>query len=238
MWLKTLSGASLVALIATGCSHGQDENTMRRFSSPLDAVQYLRDDLRTLGESSGESDSEEYAKALGFASAQEAATADLGSSVHIYRVDVLLLEDFKSGSDPNFLLIDMHNMLFPLVVKGQPRTTIYLSERGQREDQKNAWHITRKGPTSLAEKVYQYRTASSEFLVEIAEAPLEMRFLGHQKLMLTPLADNPELGFKEGVEMSAETVFEQLAPLAKEAKKREADKKKRDRSRKNTSLTP
>src|SRR5262249_19510531 len=103
MLINWLARASLIALITLGCARmpaGADSRS-GLFSSPLEAAVSGRDDVRTLkskgafdgrGESSKNPDDDEYAKTLGFASVEEAAKADLGSSYRIYRVDILMLQ--------------------------------------------------------------------------------------------------------------------------------------------------
>jgi len=196
---------------AAACANlDRDRSGMRVFLTPEQAAQSALDELHKLGLTKDPSD-EEFAKDLGFVSSEEVAGARLGSPLRIWNVPLDGLREFQPSSEPSTLLVDTHSIIFPILVKGEARSSFTVTGDGK------SWRITEKGSPKLARKIQRQHPSSSNFLVLIT--PLRLQFLGDRKdgqLMLASIDETPH--FKEillGRERSAHEVFPEISPLAK-----------------------
>src|SRR5262249_27124833 len=149
-----------------------------------------------------------YAKLLGFSSAEEMTAAIPGSPIRIYSVDAKGLRKFAEDGNLQTLLVDTRQVIYPLLIKGQARSSLTVAEL-----EPQSWRVTIKGlkPVDVIEP---YRRSSSNFLVTIGF--LNLHFLGDQKsgqFILIPISDIniPGLDLRPGIDLPAESIFRQLA---------------------------
>ena len=153
-------------------------------------------------------------QAMGFASLDEVAKAQLGMPMPIYRVQLDQLRDYTPGeSDPNALLVDVNRTLYPVTVDNEVRSSVAV------EGPDGKWRGTDYGAPSLMKAISQYRQSDSDFVVHVGF--LGLYFVGQRNeggLLLTPLIDDSDLGFAAGKSMPADEVFRALLPVAQEYK--------------------
>lgn len=207
----TLAAAIGTCLLASSCAAvDNDKSVSRVYSRPEQAAQAALDEFRKLSPAKNDAD-DEFAKDLGFASAKEAASAQLGSPLRIWQVPVGRLKDFQSNTDPNRILEDSHSVIFPLLVNGEVRSSLTVSE------DKRGWRVAAKGSPKTIRKIQRQKPSESNFLVMVI--PLRSQFIGDRKageIMLTPIEEAPHMSdLKVGRERPAQQVFADLAPFAK-----------------------
>ncbi len=156
---------------------------------------------------------ENYA-AMGFASPDEVAQAQLGAPMTVYRVQLDQLREYAPGeTDPMALLVDVSRMLYPVTVGAEVRSSVAV------EGPQGVWRGTDYGGPGLMKALSQYRQRDDDFAVHVGF--LGLYFVGQRNedgLWLTPLLDDPDLGFVAGEPLAAEEVFRALVPLAQEYK--------------------
>jgi hypothetical protein len=160
-------------------------------------------------------------KAMGFESLDEVKAAALGEPLALFYVRLDQLREFQPGTDPNTLLTDVGQMIYPVTVREQTRSSIVVAKTEE------TWKAVRFGGPNLIKAVAEVRkgsppsttaapAVSASFLVEVPA--LKVYFLGSrsdQRLTLTPLLDDPTVKFKAGVPMPAEEALGALVPIAK-----------------------
>ena len=107
-------------------------------------------------------------------------------------------------------MIDIHEIIFPLLVEKQPRAslTIIELERGK------GWIVGKEGRSALIHLIESYRKSKEDNLVRISA--LGLRFLGKRdqtyknELVLIPLVDRPAFGIQAGQPVLARALFQQL----------------------------
>jgi len=154
---------------------------------------------------------------LGFESAEEPASATLGTPLPVVFVHLNQLREYSEGTDPNTLIGQSNQMNFPVMVRDQVRTSVVV------EQVDGKWKMATLGNGALAKQIAALRPgqaapsgSTQQALVHVGA--LGMYFLGERtdnKWMLKPLSDNPDLNFGAGKGMPAEEVFMRLAPIAK-----------------------
>ena len=194
------------------------------FSSSLDeAASKGLADVRRLGSALGNSEKtkaedNEYAKALGFTSAQEVGRATLGRPFQIYMSSLYRIKQFSSGSDLAGFMINTRSLIYPLLVDGKPKSslTVIMDRNSHR------WRTTEWGSPKLIdllERARGMRPQSSLVVLISPQNPLGLRFIGERKegeLLLTPIADIPKLGLTAGQQRPARDIFLSLVPVANE----------------------
>jgi len=157
---------------------------------------------------------QENYEAMGFASPDEVSRAQLGLPLPVYRVQLDQLREYSPGeTDPKTLLVDVKRTLYPVTVDGEVRSSVAV------EGPQGAWRGTDFGGPALIKALSQYRQSESDFVVHIGFVGLY--FVAQQNedgLWLTPLLDDPTLGFVAGEPLAAEEVFRALLPIAREYK--------------------
>ncbi|MCZ7541545.1 MAG: hypothetical protein M5U29_16855 [Anaerolineae bacterium] len=156
---------------------------------------------------------ENYA-AMGFASLDEVAQAQLGVPMTVYRVQLDHLREYTPGeTDPVALLVDVSRQLYPVTVGEEVRSSVAV------EESREVWRGTDFGAPGLMKALSQYRQSDDDFAVHVGF--LGLYFVGQRNedgLWLTPLLDDPDLGFVAGEPLAVEEVFRALLPLAQEYK--------------------
>jgi hypothetical protein len=113
--------------------------------------------------------------------------------------------------DPITQLIDTHEIIFPLLVEKQPRSSLTISEL----EPGKGWIVWKEGRTTLIRLIEWYRTSEVDNLVQISQ--LGLRFLGKRdkthenELVLIPLGDRSEFGIQAGQPVLARDLFFELS---------------------------
>ncbi len=164
-----------------------------------------------------ETGGEERARNLGFESAAEVADVTFGKPLQLKQVGLNQLKEFRPKDDPNSLLIDSHTIIFPLYVKGKIRSSLTVSDIGNR----NTWRQTERGIPLLIRTIEDLRKKFPEtdepFLV--TNQGISVRFLGNgtgDNFMLIPLDTYTfeTVALPAGQVLPARKVFAALAAVA------------------------
>jgi hypothetical protein len=158
-------------------------------------------------------------RSMGFESLDEVRSASLGDPLHLYLVRLDQLRGFQPGGNPETLLTDIGQDLYPVLVAGSVRSAVLVEKQGEQ------WSAVGFGGANLAKALGQRRSANSAVseaaapsYFEVHVAALSMYFLGYRqenRLMLVPLVDDPKYKFSAGTPVPADNVFAVLAPAAK-----------------------
>lgn len=211
MCRRTSISAIGAVLLLVACGHQQAVRAPQSTSSS-EAASHGLDTLRKLVNASN------Y-RSMGFDSVDEVRSASLGDPLHIYMVRLDQLRDYQSNADPDKLLSDVDQELYPVVVVGSVRSAVLVEKQGEK------WAAVSFGGANLVKALAQRRsdsaatskTAAASYF-EVHVAALNMYFLGfHQedRLMLIPLVDDPQYKFSAGSPLPASDVFAALVPAAK-----------------------
>ena len=156
---------------------------------------------------------------MGFESPSEVSAARLGEHLQVFMVRLDQLQMYKPGSDPNKILSGGDRVIYPVTVSEQVRSSIVV------EKVKERWKATSFGGSNQVKMLTKVRKADSDskrlpissyFVVQVPA--LNLNFIAHRAddvLKLTPLLDDPSYGFKAGITMLADKVFEAILPAAK-----------------------
>jgi hypothetical protein len=178
----------------------------------LEDVKRLRPDSSKSQQKIDEDDA--YAKALGFDSAQQAGSAQLGGSLYIY---MSRLEWFKNAPiDFRELLRGTSSYIYTLKFNGEAKSSITVAKDRQTE----RWHPVEWGSRKLIRLLERQRIRHPgiSFVVLVSpQNPWGLRFVGEERagqFFLTPLADINEIGLREGLEVPAAILTDKLRGLA------------------------
>lgn len=186
-------------------------------ATPHEVAQTSLDDLQKLNVPAKTAEDEAFVKDVGFDSLEDTADSQLGSPLRLYNVPLFQLQQFKQGDDPEKLLADTGRVIFPLMVKGQFRSSFTVMDSSLTLTK--GWQgsrVTRTGFKRLIRKIEQLKPSSSSFIVLIA--PLRLLLLGDHtagRLVLTAIEDNPHFTLKAGEEHDAAEFFGKIASDAK-----------------------
>jgi len=162
---------------------------------------------------------EDNYRAMGFDSLGEVGVARLAEPLRVFMVRLDHLQKYEPGSDPNKMLSGGDQVIYPVTVGEQVRSsiTVHKVER--------TWKAFDFGSPTLVKmlaKVRKYSADSTKLAISsyfVVRVPaLNLYFIGHRAdgvLMLTPLVDHPGYRFKARVTMPADRVFAALLPAAK-----------------------
>ena len=154
---------------------------------------------------------------VGIKSIEAAREATLGAPLQLFIVRLDELKQYQPGDDPDKLLHAVEQVVYPVTVKGQVVSSVSVSkERGE-------WTATQIGQGISAPKIAESRTVGARalktepvkaFLVRVPA--LNREFVGYktEKLMLVPILEEVDLGFKAGAAIPAAKVLEALVPEA------------------------
>ena len=183
---------------------------------PLEKIQPVaKEALASLGQLV----SEKNFRGMGFESLAEVKSATLGEPLRVFMVRLDQLQKYEPGSDPNKLLSGGDRLIYPVMVGNQVRSSVSVSMV------KDSWRAAGVGSPNLAKLLTRGVQNSAEsakmpvssfFAVQIPA--LNLYFIAHradQGLMLAPVLDDPVYGFKAGVALPADKVFETILPAAK-----------------------
>ena len=158
-------------------------------------------------------------KRMGFEDPEEVRTATLGAPLQDFIVRLDKLKEYAPGGRLDELLSATDQVIYPVLVKGQVRSSITVSKTG------GSWQaISFGGPNfmklilgTLAENTKATRLDSSAYQV-VRIPSVNLLFLGfrlNNELMFVPVTDNDRLKFRAGAGMKAENVFSAILPEAK-----------------------
>jgi len=158
-------------------------------------------------------------KEMGFDSTEQVRKATLGIPIQDFMVRLDWLKKYEPGSRPDKLLTATTQVIYPVLVEDQVRSSITISKT------KENWQAVSFGSSNFVKLISKTLTensreagldSSSYFLVRVPS--LNLYFLGfrsNNELMLVPLMDDKRLDFKAGVGMKAGKVFSAILPDAK-----------------------
>lgn len=209
-----LLGTTLLLVMSFGCGEQKQPAPQPPAREPQTAASQGLDILKKMI-------TPDNFKAMGFDSLDEVKSAALGEPLELFHVRLDQLREFKSEADPNQLLTNVGQMIYPVTVQEQARSSIVVAKEGE------TWKAVRFGGPGLIKMLAQVRkqsppgataaaAVSPSFLVQVPA--LNVYFLGSrsdQRLMLTPLLDDPALKFKAGTPLPAGEALAALVPVAK-----------------------
>ena len=159
------------------------------------------------------------AKDMGFDNPSDAASARLGDPVRVQMVRLDALRQFEAGTDPGRLLTDANQVIYPVAVRDQVKSSIVVEGSG------NQWKASSFGGPRLVQQMARYRADVTGRLKPVPDsvtvvhvAVPNVYFLGYRvdgRLMLTPLENHPDFRFEAGSSLPADQVFATLAPFAR-----------------------
>lgn len=170
---------------------------------------------------------EKHAQELGFTTGTAGAKLRQ-DAFPIYEVRLKDLQGFTPDKDASKLLVNTHQLLFPIEVKNEVRSsvtvrsTINRTKGIEQADQKASWHPTRWGLPKLIvqltteqKRLKEKASDLNDFRLVFIPA-LNRNFLSYKDnadLQLVPLVSDPPL--MVGEPLSAKDVFLRLIPEAK-----------------------
>jgi hypothetical protein len=156
---------------------------------------------------------------MGFGSPEEVKTATLGVPAMEFFVQLDSLQNYQNGQPPADLLSGGARVVYPVLVKDTPRSSLELVKR------KEEWRAASFGDASFIRQLSQVREEKAKELqislsaFSIVWVPaLHLYFLCHEQsgeLMLTPINDDERFGFVTGKSLPATQVFLTIQPTAK-----------------------
>ena len=214
-FLILLGLIAVIGSVMTACTPPAIQAPVALIEAPLSSEKFQAEALESL-EIFKELITEENYKQMGFESLDEVALATLGEPIQDFMVRLDHLKEYQKGSDPNKMLSATNLFVYPVLVRGQVRSSI------QGVVEKGAWESVSFGsPNYIRMVMSQLERQSKEqktssFIVRVPAFNLVfLGYLAEEKLMLTPIMDIPEFGLKAGVSVLADTIFTTLAPAAK-----------------------
>ncbi len=159
-------------------------------------------------------------RSMGFTSPGEAGEARLGVP---FREDMVRLDELRKyapGTNPEKLLSSLRQVIYPVEAKEEARSAIVVAEVDGRLKTVSMGGANYIGQLARARKEIAIRTRQPLSSFSTVRVPaLNVRFLAYReegRLMLMPLLDAPEFGFKAGVSVTAEKAFAAMQPAAME----------------------
>lgn len=201
---RKLLAVALLILLTASCQ--------QQHSAQQEATQAL-EELRALI-------TEQNYKELGFESLAELSEMVLDTPLPVYQIGLSDLKDFERGQDPNTLLGEAHEMLYPIMVHDQRRSSVGVKKSG------GGWEVASFGRAKLVRKLGQVRAQHARannrdpadyFVVQIPS--IYLIFLGHRvegNLMLTHIHDQDDFDFEAGVTEAGHELIARILPVVKE----------------------
>jgi hypothetical protein len=156
-------------------------------------------------------------QAMGFGSADGVKSATLGEPLVTYFVRLDRLREYQPTTDPNTMLNGGDEVIYPVLVGQEVRSSIRLAPRG------GSWQAVSFGGPRLSRALFEARAkhtgAPASTYMAVAIPALNLQFLGvkdGQKLTLISLQDNSRAKLTSGSKLPADQVFARLVPLAKD----------------------
>ena len=152
---------------------------------------------------------------MGFESLSDVRSATLGDPLVIFYVRLDSLRKYQSGGDAFGLLTAGDEILYPVLVRGETRSSITLGRnpggwKGLSYGGSNAARLTWRMVNDRRKRAAP--AAERYFLVGVPA--LDVQFIGFEEtgeLRLIPLLDDPQNRWQAGVLVPADYVFAELA---------------------------
>ncbi len=158
-------------------------------------------------------------KKRGFQSTAEVTSATLSAPLPVFMVGLYDLREYHPGQDPRPLLFDKQEVMYPISVSGEVRSSVVVKKRANGQ-----WEPAEFGRMYVANAAHVGRQHVSrkrgiaEAALSLIEIPtVHARLLAHDErgvLMLTPIYDVPGTALHAGDTLPASEVFATLQPLA------------------------
>lgn len=148
---------------------------------------------------------------LGFASPEEAQTAQLGTALKVFFIPLDGLQEYTSVDHPRDLLTDTGLVLYSVEVDGEVRSSI------QVQGEETGWTPVGFGSATLIRAIAALDIRNDAFIVQVPT--LGLYFLGLEEdgnLTLRSVYDVPQFEFRAGQSLEAARVLELIQPLARE----------------------
>ncbi|MBX6360304.1 hypothetical protein [Pseudacidobacterium ailaaui] len=150
---------------------------------------------------------EQNYKSLGFDSLDQVRRAQLAPPLQVYNIGLDRLKSYQAGQDPNTLLTQSTETMYPVTVDGQVKTgvTIVHNESG--------YTPSSFGNADIVKRLAGNRHNENEFVVRIPA--FNMYFVGRRvedRLVLVPIVEDPRLKVEQGQAVPIEVVLDQLKP--------------------------
>lgn len=149
---------------------------------------------------------------LGFDSVDEVKQAQAGQPFNVFEIGLDQLKSYKAETDPNSLLAQSSKTIYPVTVNGQVKSSFTINHR------ESGYQASSFGNAAIIKSLSRYRQSGvvgNDFVVRVPA--FNMYYLGRRienKLLLVPIIDDPRLQLKTGEAVPAQTVLQQLVPLA------------------------
>ena len=149
---------------------------------------------------------------LGFDSLDQVKQAQPGQPLKVFEIGLDQLKGYKAETNPDSLLLQSSKTIYPVEVNGQVKSSFTVNHR------ENGYQASSFGNAAIIKSLSQYRqsgVAGNDFVVRVPA--FNMYYLGRRienRLLLVPIIDDPRLKLKPGEAVPAQTVLEQLVPLA------------------------
>jgi hypothetical protein len=166
---------------------------------------------------------QENYQALGFTSPDEVKQAVLGEPLKVFRIPLDQLKQYdlntasSAGNNPEKLLVDVSQSIYPVIVENQVRSSISVEQSGSSGSSGGNWSPTDFGSPSLIEALSKARQNKDDFVVQVPA--LNLYFVARRSdsgLLLTPITDDPSLRFTAGQPMPIQDVLTIIQPVAKQ----------------------
>lgn len=156
-------------------------------------------------------------RAMGIESQEALDVSRLGSPLGISMVNVKYLREYTTDSDPNKLLRPIERVVYPVFSHRTLYSAITIENEG------DTWKATGYGGENLARLLDNARnvsiSASHLSLTNyFAINAISYYFIGYRvanRLFMTPILNDPQLGFSTNEPIRAEEAFQKLIPIAK-----------------------
>jgi len=194
----------LLALLIVGCSGAEQPRP-----PVAEPGQAAREGLQTLQKLVNA----QNFRAMGFDSQDEVKSAALGPQLPVFNVGLEQVKTFTPGSDPNAVLTQSSETIYPVTVSGQVKSSITIVKK------ENGFQPASFGNADIVKRLARYREADTTGDLVVRVPWLNLFFLGRKvenQLVLIPILDDSRVNLKEGTAIPAQVLFEQLVPLAKE----------------------
>jgi len=151
-------------------------------------------------------------RAMGFDSLDQVKQAQLGAPLPVFDLGLNQLKEYKPGTNPDTLLAQSSRTIYPVTVNGEVKSSVTINH-GERGYQASSF-----GNADIVKSLSRYRRTEApgnDFVVRVPA--FNMYYIGRRvdsRLLLVPIIEDPRLKLKPGEAVPAETVLEQLVPLA------------------------
>jgi len=141
------------AVVASAQASAQDDSTTPRPISHSDHLGAAQAAMRQLAELVGRNST----RNRGFQSPDEVASASPGTPLPVYQVAMNELAAFKSDRDPRAILVDRHEVVYPIMLDGEARTVMVV-----RQQAAGQWVVEEIGHIYLAQVAHKHRSLLSK----------------------------------------------------------------------------